>query len=89
MPFDDRNLAKQYDGFMSDYFATTYGEKETLFFANTLFACDEHSKPVATCSHWKAYGQFNTIQWFKVLKTMGSRHWKGLAFCSDASAETR
>jgi ribosomal protein S18 acetylase RimI-like enzyme len=68
MPFDDVNLAKRYDGFMSDYFATTYGGKEDRFFAGTLFICDRHDNPIATCLIWKAYDQFNTIQWFKVLK---------------------
>jgi ribosomal protein S18 acetylase RimI-like enzyme len=68
MPFDDDNLAKEYEGFMSDYFTTTYGEKEELFFARTLFVCDLQDKPIATCLIWKAYNEFNTIQWFKVLK---------------------
>jgi ribosomal protein S18 acetylase RimI-like enzyme len=68
MPFDDVNLAKEYHEFMSDYFTTTYGGKEELFFSKTLFVCDLQDKPVATCLIWKAYGEFNTIQWFKVLK---------------------
>ena len=68
MPFDDANLAKEYEGFMSDYFTTTYGDKEELFFAKTLFVCDLQDKPIATCLNWKAYDEFNTIQWFKVLK---------------------
>jgi ribosomal protein S18 acetylase RimI-like enzyme len=68
MPFDDVNLATEYAGFMSDYFTTTYGGKEELFFANTLFVCDWQDKPIATCLIWKAYDEFNTIQWFKVLK---------------------
>ncbi len=68
MPFDDADLAKEYAGFMSDYFTTTYGDKEELFFAKTLFVCDLQDKPIATCLCWKAYEEFNTIQWFKVLK---------------------
>jgi ribosomal protein S18 acetylase RimI-like enzyme len=68
MPFDDANLAKEYEGFMSDYFTTTYGGKEELFFAKTLFVCDQQDRPIATCLSWKAYDEFNTIQWFKVLK---------------------
>ncbi|NJM48223.1 MAG: GNAT family N-acetyltransferase [Alkalinema sp. RU_4_3] len=68
MPFDDDNLAKEYEEFMSDYFATTYGGKEELFFAKTLFVCDRQDQPIATCLIWKAYDKFNTIQWFKVLK---------------------
>jgi ribosomal protein S18 acetylase RimI-like enzyme len=68
MPFDNADLAQEYDGFMSDYFITTYGGQEKLFFAETLFVCDQQDKPIATCLIWKAYGEFNTIQWFKVLK---------------------
>jgi ribosomal protein S18 acetylase RimI-like enzyme len=68
MPFDDADLAKEYEGFMSDYFTTTYGGQEELFFAKTLFVCDRQNKPVATCLIWKAYNEFNTIQWFKVLQ---------------------
>ena len=68
MPFDDADLAKEYEGFMSDYFTTTYGGKEEFFFAKTLFVCDWQDKPIATCLSWKAYNESNTIQWFKVLK---------------------
>lgn len=68
MPFDDADLAKKYEEFMTGYFATTYGGKEELFFAKTLFVCDRQDKPVATCLSWNAYDEFNTIQWFKVLK---------------------
>ena len=68
MPFDRPDLAKEYDGFMTDYFTATYGGKEELFFAKTLFVCDLQDKPIATCLNWKAYDEFNTIQWFKVLK---------------------
>lgn len=67
-PFDHADLAKKYEGFMSDYFTTTYGGKEELFFAKTLFVCDQQDQPIATCLSWKAYNEFNTIQWFKVLK---------------------
>lgn len=68
MPFDDAELAQEYDSFMSDYFTTTYGGKEELFFSKTLFVCDRQDQPIATCLSWKAYGKFQTIQWFKVLK---------------------
>jgi GNAT superfamily N-acetyltransferase len=68
MPFDTPELAKEYDGFMTDFFRTTYGGKEEMFFAKTLFVCDAQDKPVATCLLWKAYDEFNTIHWFKVLK---------------------
>jgi ribosomal protein S18 acetylase RimI-like enzyme len=68
MPFDRPDVAKEYDGFMSDYFTMTYGGKEELFFAKTLFICDLQDRPIATCLNWKAYNEFNTIHWFKVLK---------------------
>ncbi len=66
-PFDE-GFNDEYDRFMIDYFQTTYGGKEDLFFTKTLFVCDEKDKPIATCLIWKAYDEFNTIQWFKVLK---------------------
>jgi ribosomal protein S18 acetylase RimI-like enzyme len=68
MPFDRPDLAKEYEGYMTDYFQTTYGGKEELFFSKTLFVCDRRDKPIATCLIWKAYDEFNTIQWFKVVK---------------------
>jgi ribosomal protein S18 acetylase RimI-like enzyme len=76
MPFDDADLAKKYEGFISDYFTMTYGGKAELFFAKTLFVCNSpgerlrqrQDRPIATCLIWKAYDEFNTIQWFKVLK---------------------
>jgi ribosomal protein S18 acetylase RimI-like enzyme len=68
MPFDSPDVAKEYDGFMTDYFTATYGEKEELFFSKTLFICDKQDRPIATCLIWKAYNEFNTIHWFKVLK---------------------
>jgi hypothetical protein len=44
MPFDDPDLATEYDGFMTDYLNMTYGGKEDLFFAKTLFVCDEQDE---------------------------------------------
>lgn len=73
MPFDDPDLAQEYDDFMREYFTITYGGKEDLFFAKTLFVCDSQDKPIATCLNWKAYDRFNTIQWFKVLKECEGR----------------
>lgn len=73
MPFDDPAEAKEFDGFMTDFFITTYGGKEEMFFAKTLFVCDKDDRPVATCLLWKAYGEFNTIHWFKVLREYEGR----------------
>lgn len=67
-PFDNPKEAEDYDQFMIDFFNTTYRNDETAFYNKTLFVCNQNDKPVATCMIWKAYGLFNTIQWFKVLK---------------------
>ncbi len=67
-PFDTVEMADEYDGFMSNFFAETYKYNEALFFENTFFVCDIQNQPIATCSIWKAYNQINTIQWFKTLK---------------------
>lgn len=67
-PFDSEAMAREYEGFMTNYFKETYSENQKLFFDQTLFVCDNFDNPIATCSTWKAYGKFNTIQWFKTLK---------------------
>lgn len=69
-PFDNPAEADTYAGFMKNFFQSTYGGQEDLFFANTLYVCDRNDKPIATCLLWKAYGLFNTIHWLKVLKEM-------------------
>lgn len=68
IPFDDPVTADEFEPYMTAFFETTYGGKEDVFFANTLFVCDESDQPVGTCLLWKAYGEFNTIHWLKVLK---------------------
>jgi ribosomal protein S18 acetylase RimI-like enzyme len=73
MPFDEVGFNEEYDHYMTDFFRTTYGGKEDLFFAETLFVCDANDQPVATCLLWKAYDEFNTIHWFKVLKKYEGR----------------
>ena len=67
MPFASAEEAAEYDAFMTDFFETVYGGREDAFFAKTLFVCDRHDKPIATCLLWKAYDEFNSIHWFKVL----------------------
>lgn len=73
MPFDEVGFTEEFDRYMTDFFQATYGGKEDLFFAKTLFVCDGKDKPVATCLLWKAYDEFNTIHWFKVLKEYEGR----------------
>lgn len=73
MPFDDPATAAEYDAFMEGFFRDTYAGKEDLFYSGTLFVCDARDKPVATCLLWRAYDEFNTIHWFKVLKEYEGR----------------
>lgn len=67
-PFDSEKVPTEYEGFMNQYVRETYGNNLKLFLHNTLFVCDQDDKPIATCSSWKAYGKFNTVQWLKTLK---------------------
>lgn len=68
MPFDRPAEAIAYKKFMEDFFATTYGRREELFYKKTLFVCNPSDQPIATCLLWKAYQEFNTIHWLKVIK---------------------
>ncbi|WP_227396053.1 GNAT family N-acetyltransferase [Jeotgalibacillus aurantiacus] len=68
MPFDDEATAKEYRSFMVDYFNRVYLQDEEQFYNKTLFVFNEQNQPVATCATWKAYGEFTTIHWFKVIK---------------------
>ena len=68
MPFDDVKSAKEYNGFMTEYFNDVYGSKEDLFFQKCLFVCDKNDTPIGTCFAWKAYEKISTIHWFKVRK---------------------
>ena len=42
MPFDDMKSAKEYNGFMTEYFNDVYGSKEDLLFQKCLFVCDKN-----------------------------------------------
>ncbi len=67
-PFDAHKVPTEYEAFMNQYFVETYSGNLDLFFDNTFFVCNQYDKPIATCTVWKAYGKFNTVQWFKTLK---------------------
>lgn len=67
MPFDDPETAVAYDGFMEDWWRLVYASRADEFFARTLFAVDEHDRPVGTCGLWDAYGRIPTIHWLKVV----------------------
>jgi ribosomal protein S18 acetylase RimI-like enzyme len=68
MPFDDPATAAAYEPFMTEFFATTYGGREELFFASTLFVCDASDRPAATCGLWRAYDAITTVHWLKVVR---------------------
>lgn len=67
-PFDSDTVPVEYEGFMNQIVRDSYSGDMDTFFQNTLFVCDNEDKPVATCSHWKAYGKINTIHWLKTRK---------------------
>jgi ribosomal protein S18 acetylase RimI-like enzyme len=67
MPFDDDYTA-DHAAYMDEFFRITYAAQEATFFASTLVVCDPNDQIVGTCFLWKAYGLFNTVHWFKVVK---------------------
>ena len=67
-PFDNEEDKKQYLEYMTEYFNSVYEPYGDLFYNLCLFICDENDKPIATCFAWKAYDNFYTIHWLKVLK---------------------
>ena len=67
MPFDDDYTA-EHAVYMDEFFRLTYAAQEETFFARTLVVYDWHDQIVGTCFLWKAYGLFNTVHWFKVVK---------------------
>jgi GNAT superfamily N-acetyltransferase len=74
-PFDTEAVPPEYEAFMDQIIHDTYARDMETFYQNTLFICDQDDHPVATCSHWKAYGKFQSIHW---LKTRKSHEGKGL-----------
>ena len=55
--------------YMQTYFDAVYAPLGDLFFQKCLFVCNAQDVPVGTCFVWRAYGQINTIHWYKVLPT--------------------
>ncbi|MBM9500141.1 GNAT family N-acetyltransferase [Leptospira sp. 201903071] len=53
---------------MNQIIMDSYGSDMKTFYKNTIFVCNKDDKPIATCSHWKAYRKFNSIHWLKTLK---------------------
>lgn len=67
-PFDREKVPSEYEDYMNQVINNSYSRNMKTFFQNTIFVCDKYDRPIATCSHWKAYGKFNSIHWLKVLK---------------------
>lgn len=67
MPFDDDYTA-DHAAYMDEFFRLTYVAQEETFFARVLVVCDPDDQIVGTCFLWQAYGLFNTVHWFKVVK---------------------
>jgi GNAT superfamily N-acetyltransferase len=72
MPFDDDYTA-EHAAYMAEFFRNTYAVQEETFFASVLVVCDPNDQIVGTCFLWKAYGLFNTVHWFKVVKAYEGR----------------
>ncbi|MEZ4621687.1 MAG: GNAT family N-acetyltransferase [Caldilineaceae bacterium] len=72
MPFDDDYTAEQ-AAYMDEFFRRTYAAQEETFFDRTLVVCDPNDQIVGTCFLWQAYGLFNTLHWFKVIKAYEGR----------------
>ncbi|KAA3646213.1 MAG: N-acetyltransferase [Chloroflexi bacterium] len=68
MPFDDPIEPNKYRQYMTDFFSAVYTPKGDLFYKKCLFVCDERDRPIGTAFIWKAYDEFNTVHWLKVLK---------------------
>lgn len=68
-PFDTDQPTSEQLRFMDSFFEQAYNRDLEQFYRNTLLVCDATGLPVATCSSWPAYGKFQTIQWFKTLKS--------------------
>ena len=67
-PFDNEDLAKEYDAFMEDYFDKNYKSKKDLFFERCTFICNEKDEPISTGFIWKHYDKYTTVNWLKTLK---------------------
>lgn len=67
-PFDSETVPVEHEDFMNQIIQDSYSSDMGTFFNNTIFVCNKEDKPIATCSHWKAYGKFNSIHWFKTIK---------------------
>jgi ribosomal protein S18 acetylase RimI-like enzyme len=67
-PFDTESVPAEYEDFMNQFINDSYSSDMQTFFNNTIFVCNKDDTPIATCSYWKAYGKFNSIQWLKTLK---------------------
>jgi GNAT superfamily N-acetyltransferase len=72
-PFDSERVPSEYEDFMNQIIKDSYSGMMDTFFRNTLFACTNEGKPIATCSYWKAYGKINSIHWLKTIKAYEGR----------------
>lgn len=73
MHFDDPDQAVAHYGFMTRFFDRVYAPKGDLFFRTCRFVCDSSGTPVGTGFIWRAYGEFSTIHWLKVIKSFENR----------------
>ena len=63
----------EYMQIMTDYYEKVYAKRAGLFFEKCLLVCNADDKPVGRGFIWKAYDEFNTVHWYKVLKEYENR----------------
>ncbi len=68
MPFDNKDDADMYRGFMQSYFDRVYASRADLFFARCTFVCDHDDNPVATAFIWPISAGISTFHWLKVVR---------------------
>lgn len=73
MPFDSEGEWERNREDMLIFFDSVYAPKGELFFNTCLFVCDGDDRPVATGFLWKAYEEFTTLHWLKVIKSHEGR----------------
>jgi GNAT superfamily N-acetyltransferase len=71
--FDEPVTAAEYHPYMTEYFDRVYAPKGDRFFETCLFVCNRADRPIGTAFLWKAYDQFQTVHWYKVVQAYEGR----------------
>ena len=71
--FDSPEEARDNRPYMERFFAQVYAPQEALFFRTCRLLCAPDGEAAGSCFVWRAYGQVNTIHWFKVKRACEGR----------------